>query len=172
MARDFLRASIRRDCLRRGRATAVLSVLLVFAVVAAGIALIQQRAAERQRDVALSRQVAGQATELRVTNPALAAQLGLAAYRLVPTTEARSSLLSTVGNLGTTRLTGHTTPVRSVAFGPNGRTLATASTDTTARLWETNVESVAARICSITPTITRSEWDQYLPDLSYQPPCP
>jgi hypothetical protein len=42
----------------------------------------------------------------------------------------------------------------------------------TARLWETNVDSVAARICSITPTITQSEWDQYLPGLPYRPPCP
>ena len=94
-ARVFLRASIRRDRFRRGRAITVLSVLLVLALVAAGIALIQQRAAEHQRDVAVSQQVAGQALELRAINPALAAQLDLAAYRLVPTTEARGSLLST-----------------------------------------------------------------------------
>ncbi|MGB6161021.1 MAG: WD40 repeat domain-containing protein [Pseudonocardiaceae bacterium] len=171
-ARDFLRASIRRDRFRRGRATAVLSVLLVFAVVAAGFAFTQQHAAEKQRDVALSRQAAGQATELRATNPALAAQLGLAAYRLVPTTEARSSLLSTVANLGATRLTGHTSTVTSVVFSPDGGTLATASDDTTARLWETNIDRVATRICNITPPITKSEWNQYLPDLPYRPPCP
>ncbi len=72
--------------------------------------------------------------------------------------------------LGT--LTGHTNGVRSVAFSPDGHTLATTSPDTTGRLWETNIESVAARICSITPTITKSEWNHYLPDLPYQPPCP
>jgi WD40 repeat protein len=69
-------------------------------------------------------------------------------------------------------LTGHTNTVCSVVFNPDGHTLATCSNDNTARLWETNVESVAARICSTTPTITKSEWDQYLPGLAYQPLCP
>jgi WD40 repeat protein len=69
-------------------------------------------------------------------------------------------------------LTGHTSSVKSVAFSPDGHTLATASADSTARLWETNVDSVAARICSTTPTITPLEWNQYLPALPYQPPCP
>lgn len=215
-ARTFLRASIRRDRVRRGRTITVLSVLLVLAVVAAGIAFTQQRAAEQQRNVALSRQVANQALELSATNPALAAQLSLIAYRLAPTTEAHGSLLSTVAKPYATRLTGHTEHVYSVSFSPDGRTLATASRDntarvwdisdprhpnplatlaghsnglyevnfsrdgrtlatssrdTTGRLWETNVENVAARICSITPHITKDEWDQYLSGLPYQPPC-
>ncbi len=74
-ARAFLRASIRRDRVRRGRAITVLSVLLVLALAAAGIAVVAQRSAEQQRNVAVSRQVAGQSLELRLTNPALASQL-------------------------------------------------------------------------------------------------
>ncbi|MGH3838846.1 MAG: WD40 repeat domain-containing protein, partial [Pseudonocardiaceae bacterium] len=69
-------------------------------------------------------------------------------------------------------LTGHTDDVDGVAFSGDRRTLATGSFDRTARLWETNVENVADRICRVTPTITTSEWDQYLSSLPYQPPCP
>jgi WD40 repeat protein len=135
-ARAFLRASIRRDRYRRGRTITVLSVLLALALAAAGIAAIQQHAAEHQRDVAVSRQVAGQALEFRAANPALAAQLGLTAYRLASTTEARSSLLSTLATPYATRLTGHTHTVDSVTFSPDGHTLATTSLDRTARLWD------------------------------------
>ncbi|MGH3869232.1 MAG: WD40 repeat domain-containing protein [Pseudonocardiaceae bacterium] len=119
----------------------------------------------------MSRQVAGQALELRATNPALAAQLSLTAYRLVPTTDARSSLLSIAASPYATRLTSHTSFVTGVAFSPDMHILATGSADDTARLWDTNVDSVTARICTITPTITKSEWDQYLPGLAYRPPC-
>jgi WD40 repeat protein len=69
-------------------------------------------------------------------------------------------------------LTGHTSSVKSVAFSPDGHTLATASTDGTARLWEVNVNTVADTICRNTPAIAPREWNQYLPDLPYQPPCP
>ena len=72
--------------------------------------------------------------------------------------------------LGT--LTGHTNDVNSVVFSPDGHTLATASDDHTARLWETNVDRVTASLCSITPAITKIEWDHYLPNLAYRPPCP
>jgi hypothetical protein len=37
------------------------------------------------------------------------------------------------------------------------------SNDGTTRLWDTRIESVAARICRVTPSITQSEWTQYLP---------
>jgi WD40 repeat protein len=135
-ARAFLRTSIYRDRFRRGRALAVLSVLLVLAVGAAVVAFVQQRIASEQRTVAVSRQVAAEAMELRAVNPALAAQLGLAAYRLAPTTEARGSLLSTLINPYSTRLIGHTTDVMSVAFSRDGHTLATGSIDKTVRLWD------------------------------------
>lgn len=46
---------------------------------ATGFAVNAQKSANEQRDIALSQKVAGQAALLRTANPALAAQLALAA---------------------------------------------------------------------------------------------
>jgi hypothetical protein len=134
-ARAFLRASIRRDRLRRRRAVTVLSVLLVLALAVAGFVVSQRHTMEQQRKVALAQQVAGRALELRVTNPALAAQLSLAAYRLDATTKTRSSLLSTVANPYAPESTSDVN-VKAVAVSHDGHTLATGSQDGTVPLWD------------------------------------
>lgn len=65
----------------------------------------------------------------------------------------------------------------TTAFSQTNRVLAIATADragpgSAPRLWDTDIERVAARICELAwPTITPAEWDHYLPGIPYQPPC-
>jgi len=61
----------------------------------------------------------------------------------------------------------------SVAFNPDGHTLAAGGADMKVWLWETDPEHVAAQICATAgDPLTRAEWEQYVPGLPYQRPCP
>ncbi|MFL6122416.1 helix-turn-helix domain-containing protein [Actinophytocola sp.] len=101
--KDFLEQSddlARRTALATRRRTVrqrLLVVAVVVAVVAAAVfAEVADRArtdATAARDIALSQRIAAAVQNLRVTDPALAAQLAIAGYRIAPTSEARSALL-------------------------------------------------------------------------------
>ncbi|MGH3885367.1 MAG: TIR domain-containing protein, partial [Pseudonocardiaceae bacterium] len=136
-ARDFLHAGIRHDRQRRRRTRIVLSVLLILALAAAGVAFDRQRSAQERQRIATASQLVGQAEATRSTDLRAALLLGLAAHRLHPTGKTHASLVDTLITgpyLGT--LTGHSGSVKSMAFTPDGRTLATASLDTTVILWD------------------------------------
>jgi WD40 repeat protein len=136
--RSFLHASTTAELRRTRRArrlVVALVILLLLAVSEAAYAMHAEDVAAQQRDVALSRIVAGKADALRRTNSTLAAQLALAAYRLAPTDEARASLLGAFP-LPYSRLRGHTAHVNTVAFNADGRMVVTASHDGTAKLWD------------------------------------
>lgn len=135
---EFLRASNherQRGVRRLRRLTALLGVLVLLAVVACGAAVWQRVAAGDARDVAVSEKVAAQAGVLRPTDPALAAQLGLAAYRRAKTLEARGAVLST-GMPPVSRYIVSGESVGNVVFSHDGALLAAAIDGTTVGLWD------------------------------------
>jgi WD40 repeat protein len=129
-------AAVRRRATRLRQLCALLAVALVLVTGTSVYAVNAQRSAVSQRDIALSESVAQQATAIRDTNPALALQLSLAAYRLSPTEQARSSLLSGLARPYSTILSGTADPVEAAAFAPVGHLLATCGDDGTTRLWD------------------------------------
>ncbi|MCH0572777.1 hypothetical protein I3F60_26645 [Streptomyces sp. MUM 136J] len=128
-----------------------------------------------------------------VTDPARARQLG---PPLTGHTEAVVSLtlsrdgstLASGGNDNTVRLwniadPAHATPIgRSMSpnakagnflsFSPRGDMLGVSSGIGTVRLWDLDVDRAVRRICTTTRgVLTERKWREYLPRLSYDPPC-
>jgi WD40 repeat protein len=65
------------------------------------------------------------------------------------------------------------TEVARSAFSPDGHTLAIAQDNGTVQLWETDASRAINRICHATgSTLTRQQWQQHIPELPYDPPCP
>ncbi|MFI7226693.1 protein kinase [Nonomuraea angiospora] len=112
LERDFLAAAsgVTRRRAGRGRLlTAALAGLLVVAVIGAAVAVQQGRRAAEQRDQAAAerdrargRELVHQAADLRTVNPVRAMLLSVAAWRLAPGTDTRSSLTSAVHQRETT----------------------------------------------------------------------
>ncbi|MFC4587111.1 nSTAND1 domain-containing NTPase [Sphaerisporangium corydalis] len=118
---------------------AALATLLVLSGVTAAYSVQQRAAAERERNSAISRQVAGTANRLRDSDPALAAQLAVAAYRIAATVEARSSLIASSAGPAVTCMLRPGGARQAVAVDPAGTLVAAAGateSDTKILLWD------------------------------------
>lgn len=94
--------------------------------------------------------------------------------RLVATVDGQAILWE----VGSHKQIGGALPIRSegphtVAFLPGGSQLAVAAPNGSVLVWDVNPTSWWARACTrASRTLTRAEWDQFLPGRPYQAGCP
>ncbi len=143
--REFVEASAHREQLaerderrRVSRLRTIVTITTVLAVVAtslAGLAFWLRTQADKSRDAAQSAQLAISADVLRARDPAAAAQLALAGYRIAPELAARSSLLNTTGVPTPVRFVGPVGEMHATTV-PDGSLVAVSGKDGTTRLWQ------------------------------------
>ncbi|WP_133116259.1 AAA family ATPase [Amycolatopsis antarctica] len=145
--RNAAEAGARRRVRRRYQLTSAAMVMVVLVAGAMFYAWRTQDAAEHDRRLALSRDVAVKAERLRDSDPALAAQLAAIGYRSAPTAEARSALLDSAAHPIAARHLGAGGPAHVVAA--NAEVLATGADNGTVALARTGQEVAAGPLLSV-----------------------
>ena len=107
---EFLRASqssAARSARRRRSGVAALALLTVAALIASVFAFQQRSHELGQRNQAIYNEVSAEALQASATDPSLAAELTLADYRMHPTPDLASQLITTENTPLSTPLTAH-----------------------------------------------------------------
>ncbi len=137
---------------RTGLAAGLLAAgLTATALVAysSSVASSARQAADRQRDITVSGEVAAKSEAQGDINPILAKLESLAAWRISPTGQARDAMLDAAALPGIAELPSSSGPVWSVAFSPDGKVLATGDDDGTVRIWNTATHRQSGQPLSI-----------------------
>jgi WD40 repeat protein/transcriptional regulator with XRE-family HTH domain len=136
--RDFLHASNRahrRNVRRRQGFTAFLIVLVIGLASATVLTVRASQEAAHQRDIAISDQLSSQSETLGNAHPIISKLESIAAWRINPSADARYAMLAAAARPGIAVLAGHTGEVDSVAFSPDGKTLASGGASGV-RMWD------------------------------------
>jgi WD40 repeat protein/DNA-binding SARP family transcriptional activator/energy-coupling factor transporter ATP-binding protein EcfA2 len=152
--RAFLTASDARRQLERTQArrrTALafgsLMVALLAISIVAVVSISRSREAQRQRDIAASRELAAKAASLLDSDPGLSRMIALAAYTRHDTAEAESAVRqATFADRATAILPADRVEVYAATPSRDGRLAATAGNDGVVRVWDLRLRRLVSTI--------------------------
>jgi hypothetical protein len=132
---DYIQASKRRRTRRRGLLSGAVAVLIVASLAAASVFYSLEQTAVSQSHLAQSDEMAAESANLLPDDGPLAMLLSLQAFERAPTLQARSAVIQ-AAQQPLDDLLVSSRAIESVAFSPNGRTLAAGDDGGHVGVWD------------------------------------